>query len=79
MNYWDFQNGMTAIEQTGMKAVNYITEPVKNVFKKKPVMLEEQIRDEAPQELESEEETSDAAYDAKALKDYTKAIRGRNK
>ena len=42
-------------------------------------MLEEQIRDEAPQELESEEETSDAAYDAKALKDYTKAIRGRNK
>ena len=58
MNYWDFQNGMTAIEKTGMKAVNCITEPVKKVFKKKPVMLEEQIRDEAPQELESEEEAN---------------------
>ena len=56
-----------------------VIEPIKKVLKKKPVMLEEQIRDEAPQELESEEETSDAAYDAKALKDYTKAIRGRNK
>jgi hypothetical protein len=32
-----------------------ILEPIKKILKKKPVMLEEQIRDEVPQELEKEE------------------------
>ena len=33
-----------------------VIEPIKKILKKKPVMLEEQIRDEAPQDLEKEEE-----------------------
>ena len=37
-----------------------IVEPIKKVFKKKPKMLEEQIRDEVPQDLESEEESNAA-------------------
>ena len=45
-----------------------IIEPIKKILKKKPqqlpssgtfVMLEEQIRDEAPQDLESEEEANE--------------------
>jgi hypothetical protein len=36
-----------------------VIEPIKKVLKTKPVMLEEQIRDEAPQELESEEEANE--------------------
>ena len=32
-----------------------VLEPIKRILKKKPVMLEEQIRDEVPQELEKEE------------------------
>ena len=36
-----------------------IIEPVKKVFKKKPKMLEEQIRDEAPQDSKSEEEKNE--------------------
>ena len=36
-----------------------IIEPVKKVFKKKPKMLEEQIRDEVPQDLKSEEEKNE--------------------
>ena len=59
MNYWDFQNAGTAVEYAFADAVNYITEPIKKIFKKKPVMLEEQIRDEIPQELESKEEANE--------------------
>ncbi len=33
-----------------------IVEPILKTLKKKPKMLEEQIRDEVPQDLESEEE-----------------------
>ena len=36
-----------------------IIEPIKKILKKKPVMLEEQIRDEIPQELESKEEANE--------------------
>ena len=36
-----------------------VLEPIKRILKKKPVMLEEQIRDEIPQELESEEEANE--------------------
>lgn len=36
-----------------------IIEPIKKALKKKPAMLEEQIRDEVPQELEEEEENAD--------------------
>ena len=36
-----------------------VIEPIKKVLKKKPVMLEEQIRDEVPQDLESEEEANE--------------------
>ena len=36
-----------------------IIEPVKKVFKKKPKMLEEQIRDEVPQDSKSEEEKNE--------------------
>ena len=34
-------------------------EPIKKVFKKKPEMLEEQIRDKVPQDLESGEEKNE--------------------
>ena len=36
-----------------------IIEPVKKVFKKKPKRLEEQIRDEVPQDSKSEEEKNE--------------------
>ena len=36
-----------------------VIEPIKKVLKKKPVMLEEQIRDEVPQDLDSEVEANE--------------------
>ena len=36
-----------------------IVEPIIKVLKKKPKMLEEQIRDEVPQNLETEEESNE--------------------
>jgi hypothetical protein len=36
-----------------------IVEPIKKVLKKKPEMLEEQIRDEVPQNLESEDDSNE--------------------
>ena len=38
------------------ETVGYMLEPIKKILKKKPEMLEEQIRDSVPQNLETEEE-----------------------
>ena len=60
MNYWNFQRKATTLEEVFSKNLaqmpnDYIIEPIKKVLnKKKPVMLEEQILDEVPQELEEE-------------------------
>ena len=52
---------------------DYIIEPIKKVLnKKKPVMLEEQIRDEVPQELE--EETNVRGIDYELIKNISPLI-----
>ena len=38
------------------ETVGDMLEPIKKILKKKPEMLEEQIRDSVPQNLETEEE-----------------------
>jgi hypothetical protein len=41
------------------ETIGDILEPIKKILKKKPVMLEEQIRDEAPQEVELKEKENE--------------------
>ena len=41
------------------ETIGDMLEPIKKILKKKPKMLEEQIRDEVPQNLETEEEKNE--------------------
>jgi len=41
------------------ETIGDILEPIKKILKKKPIMLEEQIRDEAPQEVELKEKENE--------------------
>ena len=41
------------------RTIGDMLEPIKKILKKKPEMLEEQIRDQAPQNLETEEEKNE--------------------
>jgi hypothetical protein len=41
------------------ETIGDMLEPIKKILKKKPEMLEEQIRDQAPQNLETEEEKNE--------------------
>ena len=41
------------------ETIGDMLEPIKKILKKKPEMLEEQIRDEVPQNLESEDDSNE--------------------